>query len=44
MYTILRSDEFDDWLKGLKDDRAVACIRSIEAGNFGDMARRLGKD
>jgi putative addiction module killer protein len=41
MYTILRSDEFDEWLKGLKDDRAtvriVARIRSAEAGNFGDV-------
>lgn len=41
MYTILRSDEFDDWLKSLKDDRAtvriVARIRSAEAGNFGDV-------
>lgn len=42
MYTFLRSDEFDAWLKALRDDRAVvrilARIRSAEAGNFGDVA------
>lgn len=41
MYTVLRSDIFDKWLKGLKDKQAVvriaARIRSLEAGNLGDM-------
>jgi putative addiction module killer protein len=41
MYTVLRSDEFDAWLKRLKDDRAtvriITRIRSAEAGNLGDV-------
>ena len=41
MYTVLRSDAFDTWLKGLKDKQAVvrilARIRSAEAGNLGDV-------
>jgi putative addiction module killer protein len=40
MYTFLRTDEFDKWLEGLKDDAAKARIltriRAAEAGNFGD--------
>jgi putative addiction module killer protein len=40
MYTFLRTDEFDRWMGGLKDDvakaRIIARIRSAEAGNFGD--------
>jgi putative addiction module killer protein len=41
MYTVLRSDEFDKWLTRLKDPkgkaRIVACIRSAELGNLGDV-------
>ncbi len=41
MYTILRSQEFDKWLSGLKDAkgkaRIVARIRSAEHGNLGDV-------
>lgn len=40
MYTFLRTEEFDSWLKKLKDPvgkaRIVARIRSAELGNFGD--------
>ncbi len=40
MNTILKTDEFDAWLSGLKDMKAkvrfVARIRSAEAGKFGD--------
>src|SRR5260370_5909574 len=40
MLTILRSDEFDDWLSGLEDVRGkariAARILSAEQGNFGD--------
>jgi putative addiction module killer protein len=40
MLTILRSDEFDDWLSGLKHVRGkariAARILSAEQGNFGD--------
>ncbi|MCY1740577.1 type II toxin-antitoxin system RelE/ParE family toxin [Ensifer sp. SL37] len=36
MYKFLRSDLFDRWFKGLKDERAQARIRSAELGNFGD--------
>lgn len=40
MYTILRSDEFDDWLTRLKDARGKARIAArivtAEQGNFGD--------
>ncbi|GAB4152217.1 MAG: type II toxin-antitoxin system RelE/ParE family toxin [Sphingomonadales bacterium] len=41
MFTVLRSDVFDQWLKGLKDKRGVvrivARVRALEAGHFGDM-------
>ena len=40
MNTFLKSDEFDDWLSGLKDQVGKAIIakriRSAEAGRFGD--------
>lgn len=40
MYTFLRTDEFDRWMRVLKDDvakaRIIARIRSAEGGNFGD--------
>ena len=40
MYKFLRSDLFDRWFKGLKDERAkariLARVRSAELGNFGD--------
>jgi putative addiction module killer protein len=38
--TLLRSDEFDAWLAGLKDGvgraRILARLRAAGAGNFGD--------
>lgn len=40
MNTLSKSDEFDDWLRGLKDPVAKALIarriERAEAGNFGD--------
>lgn len=40
MNTILRTAVFDEWLAGLKDERAQARIaqriESAQAGNFGD--------
>ena len=40
MYTFLRSDEFDAWLAGMRDNagraRIAQRVRSAEAGNFGD--------
>ena len=40
MNTFLRTPQFDDWLKQLRDQAAKARIltriRSAEAGNFGD--------
>ena len=40
MNTFLKSDEFDDWLSGLKDQVGKAIIakriRAAEAGRFGD--------
>ena len=40
MNTFLKSDEFDDWLSGLKDQVGKAIIakriRAAESGNFGD--------
>lgn len=40
MYTFLRTPEFDDWLRILRDQvakaRILARIRSAEAGNLGD--------
>ena len=40
MHTLLRTDEFDEWLRGLKDIQAKARIFSrldrAAAGNFGD--------
>jgi putative addiction module killer protein len=42
MATILRTAEFDEWLRKLSDPigkaRILARIRSAEAGNFGDVA------
>ena len=42
MASFLRTPEFDNWLKALRDQRAkariIARIRSAEAGNFGDCA------
>jgi len=42
MYTIVKSDTFDDWLKSLRDVRAkakiIVRIKRAEAGNFGDCA------
>lgn len=41
MNTFLRTNEFDNWLKGLKDQvgkaRIIARIISAEEGNFGDV-------
>jgi putative addiction module killer protein len=46
MYTVLRSDTFDKWLAKLKDTkgkaRILACIRSAELGNLGDV-KSVGK-
>ena len=46
MYTVLRSNEFDEWLAGLNDFKAkarvLARIRSAEHGNLGDV-RPLGE-
>jgi putative addiction module killer protein len=40
MYTFLRSDEFDKWLRSLRDHvgkaRILVRIRSAELGNLGD--------
>ena len=40
MNTLIRTAEFDSWLKNLKDAKAVARIveriRSAQLGNFGD--------
>ena len=40
MNTLLRSDEFDSWLSGLKDKvvkaRIVQRLDAVGAGNFGD--------
>lgn len=40
MHTLIRTDEFDEWLRGLKDIQAKARIFSrldrAAAGNFGD--------
>jgi len=42
MAALLRTSEFDTWLKGLHDPigkaRILARIRSAESGNFGDVA------
>ena len=42
MITFLRTQEFDAWLKALRDPiakaRVIARIRSAESGNFGDIA------
>ena len=41
MYTVLRTNEFDEWLVSLKDSKAkarvLARIRSAEYGNLGDV-------
>lgn len=41
MYTILRTEEFDAWLKKLRDPkgkaRILARLRSAEFGNIGDV-------
>ena len=41
MYQILKTDEFDKWLRKLRDKRAVAKIllRIQELGNFGDFQK-----
>ncbi|WP_321815330.1 MULTISPECIES: type II toxin-antitoxin system RelE/ParE family toxin [unclassified Paraburkholderia] len=40
MYTFNRTEEFDDWLRGLADlvgrAKILARIRRAESGNFGD--------
>lgn len=40
MVELVRSDDFDQWLAGLKDDRGkarvTARLRSASLGNFGD--------
>lgn len=40
MNALIRTAEFDAWLKNLRDTKAVAriieCIRSAQLGNFGD--------
>ncbi len=40
MYTVLQTQEFQDWLDALKDKRGrlriVARVRHAEAGNLGD--------
>jgi putative addiction module killer protein len=42
MFTVRLTEEFQDWLDGLKDKRAqvriVARLRRAEAGNLGDWA------
>ena len=47
MNTLLRSDEFDAWLAGLKDAvgraRILARLRAAEAGNVGDC-QPVGED
>ena len=41
MFEVRRTDEFRDWLKGLKDIRAAARVEiriaRVEAGNLGDV-------
>ena len=41
MIEVRRTDEFRDWLKGLKDIRAAARVEiriaRVEAGNLGDV-------
>lgn len=41
MYTLRRTETFDAWLKGLRDPRGkariLARLRSVEAGNLGDI-------
>lgn len=41
MFTLLRTDKFDEWLSKLRDTkgkaRIIARIRSAELGNLGDM-------
>jgi putative addiction module killer protein len=40
MFTVLLTEEFQEWLEGLKDKRAqvriVARLRQAESGNLGD--------
>jgi putative addiction module killer protein len=42
MFTVFRTDEFDEWLSKLRDAkgkaRIIARIRSAELGNLGDVA------
>ena len=42
MYRLFRTEEFDVWLRALRDPlgkaRILARLRSAEAGNFGDCA------
>ena len=46
MNTLLQTDEFDAWLRGLKDGRAKAVIFNrldrAEKGNFGDAKALAG--
>ena len=41
MFTIKRTDEFDDWLKGIRDGmtqrRLVKRLRKVTLGNLGDV-------
>jgi len=41
MFTVFRTDEFDEWLSRLRDAkgkaRIIARIRSAELGNLGDV-------
>jgi putative component of toxin-antitoxin plasmid stabilization module len=41
MFTVFRTDEFDEWLSKLRDAkgkaRIIARIRSAELGNLGDV-------
>lgn len=42
VYSVLKTDEFDRWLRKLRDERAkariAARIRSAEHGNLGDIS------
>ena len=42
MYTVLRTEEFDAWLRALRDGvgkaRILARLRSAQLGNLGDCA------
>lgn len=40
-YTVIRLEEFSDWLKGLKDgltrQRLIKRLRKVQLGNLGDV-------